>query len=155
MAKIEYLTDYPSFTETVARWIYEEFIHGVRPGITFEKILEAVKNANKAKLPIRLIALVDGSCAGTVSIVSNDLRCRAYTPWLASLYVDPPYRKNKIGEQLVERVKEIAKELGYGELYLRTEFAGDYYRARNWAHVETCLDDEFQLKTDVFKDRFM
>ena len=151
MAKIEYLSDFPVLTETVACWIYNEFIVDARPGITFDKTLCAVKNTNRAKLPIRLVAFLDGNCAGTVSILSNDLRCRPYTPWLAALYVSPPFRGNKIGEQLVERVKEIARELGYRELYLRTEHTGDYYRNRNWQYVEKCMDDEFWLETEVFR----
>ena len=150
MIKIEYLSDFPNFTDTVAAWLYDEFIVGERPGVTYDNILEAVKKSNKTELPVRLIALYDGNLAGTVSIVDNDLRCRPYTPWLASLYVSPPYRKNKIGEQLIKRVVEIAKDLGYGELYLRTEHTGNYYRNRNWQYVETCIDDVFQLETEVF-----
>ena len=151
MIKIAYLADYPDFTEIVTEWLFNEFFVDIRPGVTYEQLLEAIKNTNKTKLPIRLIALSDDKCIGTISIVSNDLRSRSYTPWLASLYVDPPYRKNKIGAQLVERVKQIVKELGYSELYLRTEFASDYYRARNWQYVETCTDDEFLLEPDVFR----
>lgn len=151
MVKIEYLSDYPNFTETVAKWLYGEFAVGVRPGLTYEKVLAKIRDTHKTKLPICLIALADGKCVGTISIVSNDLRCRSYTPWLASLYVDPAFRKNKTGALLVDRVKEIVKELGYNELYLRTEFAGDYYKARDWQYVEACLDDQYQLETNVFK----
>jgi len=149
--KIEYLSDYPEFAELAAQWLYNEFGKDIRPSLTYDKMLLAIQDAHKIKLPIRLVALVDNQCAGTISIVCNDLSCRTYTPWLAALYVDTPFRKNKIGEQLIERVKEIVKELGYSEVYLRTEFAGDYYKKRGWQHVETCIDDEFQLKTDVFK----
>ena len=150
MIKIEYLSDFPEFAETVAGWLYEEFVVGQRAGVTYENVLRNVKNTNKAALPIRLIAIFEDSCVGTISIVYNDLRCRTYTPWLASLYVSPPYRKNKIGEQLVKRVIEIVKSLGYGELYLRTEYTGNYYRNRNWQYVETCMDDVYQFETEVF-----
>ena len=151
MVKIEYLSDYPEYTQTVAKWLYNEFGRNIRPGLTPDKVLAKVQDTHKTKLPICLIALTDNKCVGTISIVINDLQCRTYIPWLASLYVDPAYRKNKIGALLVDRVKEIVKELGYSELYLRTEFAGDYYRARDWQYVEACLDDEYQLETNVFK----
>jgi GNAT superfamily N-acetyltransferase len=78
------------------------------------------------------------------------LACREYTPWLAGLYVDESYRGEKIGVQLIERVKDIAKELGYDELYLRTEHASNYYRRLKWQFVESCYDD-YDLKPDVFK----
>jgi len=149
--KIEYLSDYSDFTEPVAQWLYDEFGKGIRPSLTHEKMLQAVRDTHKTKFPIRLIALENNQCVGTIAIVHNDLSCREYTPWLAALYVDPSFRKNKIGEQLVERVKDIVRDLGYNEIYLRTEFAGDYYRKRGWQHVETCVDDEYQLTTDVYK----
>jgi N-acetylglutamate synthase-like GNAT family acetyltransferase len=78
------------------------------------------------------------------------LSCRDYTPWLAAVYVDKAYRRNKIGEQLIDSAKIIAKELGYNELYLRTEQASHYYRKLGWQFIESCEDD-FNLKTDVFK----
>ena len=148
--KIEYLCDNIEHAEQVAQWIYDEFADGIRAGLTYEKILAAVNKSCKSQMPIRLIAMVDGKCAGTIALVENDLQCRDYTPWLAALYVDPAYRGNKIAEQLIQRIKEIAKELGYNELYLRTETTSEYYRKRGWQFVESCLD-EFGLWPDVFK----
>ena len=148
--KIEYLADNIIFAEIVAEWIYDEFIKGVRHGISYEQVLSSVRNCHKAELPVRLIAIEDNKCVGTVSIVQNDLKCRDYTPWLAALYIDKSYRGNKIGEQLVERTKSIAKELGYYELFLRTENTSDYYRKLGWRFIESC-EDEFGLTPDVFK----
>jgi N-acetylglutamate synthase-like GNAT family acetyltransferase len=91
-------------------------------------------------------------CAGTVSLTGNDLRCRPeYTPWLASLFVHEDYRKQGIGEALIEQVNDIRKSMGYPELYLRTEDAGGYYRRFGWHHVETCKDDIFGFMTEVYK----
>ena len=148
--KIEYLVDNIIFAENVAGWIYDEFINGIRHGISYEQLLSSVKNCHKAELPIRLIAKEDNKCVGTVSIVQNDLKCRDYTPWLAALYVEKAYRRNKVGEQLVERTKSIVKELGYNELFLRTENTSNYYRKLEWRFIESC-EDEFGLKPDVFK----
>lgn len=148
--KIMYLSDHIGFAEDVAKWIYDEFIHNIRNGLDYEQILTSVKECGKTELPIRLIAVADEKCVGTVSIVRNDLKCRAYTPWLAALYVDKPYRNNKIGEQLIERVKGIVQDLGYCELYLRTEHASGYYKKMGWQWVESCTD-EFGLEPDVFK----
>ena len=148
--KIEYLCDNIIFADDVAAWIYNEFIKGIKTDRSYESVLSAIKNCSKTELPIRLVAMADNKCVGTVSIVQNDLKCREYTPWLASLYVDVPFRKNKIGEQLIDRVKDIAKGLGYSELYLRTEHASGYYRRLGWQFVESC-DDDYNLKPDVFK----
>ena len=147
---IEYLCDHINFADTVAKWIFDEFINGIKVDRSYENILSSVKNCHKLELPIRLIALLDGKCAGTVSIVFNDLKCRNYTPWLGSLYVDAAFRKKGIGEKLIDRVKTIVTELGYKELYLRTEHASGYYKRLGWEFVETC-DDDYNLKPDVFR----
>jgi GNAT superfamily N-acetyltransferase len=148
--RIEYLADNMDYAGEVATWRYKEFIEGIRSGVTYEQVLSSVKNSKKAEFPICLVAVEDGRCVGTISIVHNDLKFRDYTPWLASLYVDPPYRKRKIGELLVGRIMDIARDMGYGELYLRTEHASGYYRKLNWEFVESC-EDEFGLVPDVFK----
>jgi N-acetylglutamate synthase-like GNAT family acetyltransferase len=97
------------------------------------------------------VGTIAKKCVGTIAIVQNDLKCRDYTPWLASLYVDKPFRNNKIGEQLIDKIKNVAAEgLGYSELYLRTEHAGDYYRRLGWQFVESCVD-EYGVNTDVFR----
>jgi hypothetical protein len=87
---IEYLCDHIEYAETVARWTFDEFIKGIKTGVTYEDRVKSMKDCHKTEFPIRLIALSDGKCVGTVSIVKNDLRCRDYTPWLAALYVSKP-----------------------------------------------------------------
>jgi GNAT superfamily N-acetyltransferase len=133
----------------VAAWIYNEFIKGIRAGVTYESVELAIASCHKTTLPVRLIALQDGQCVGTVSLVSDDLKGSGYTPWLAALYVDKPFRSQKIAEGLIERVKDIMAELGYDKLYLRTEHAAEYYRKRGWTYIET-REDEFGLKPSVF-----
>jgi len=147
--EIVYLCDHPQHAETAAKWIFDEFIDGIKDR-TYGQVVESWKISNKDKLPVRLVAVKDGRCLGAIAIVENDLRCRDYTPWLASLYVDAAHRNKGIGRGLIERVKEIAREMGYKEIYLRTEHAGGYYRKLGWQYVETTNDD-FNLVPDVFK----
>ena len=148
--KIEYLSDNIAFADQVSRWIYDEFFENIRTGITYDEVLSDIKNCHKTEFPIRLVAIVDEKCVGTVSIVQNDLKCRGYTPWLAALYVDEAFRNQKIGEQLISGVKTIVKDLGYSELYLRTEHTSNYYRRLGWQFIESC-EDSFNLRPDVFK----
>lgn len=41
-------------------------------------------------------------------------------------------------------------DLGFDEVYLRTEEAYEYYKKRGWIHIET-LSDNIHEKIDVFK----
>ena len=149
MIDIEYLDDNMLFAPVVAKWIFDEFINGIRRGVSYDQVLLSFKQCHKTELPVRFIAKAGNKCVGAVSIVHNDLAYKDYTPWLASLYVDKEYRNNKIGERLIERVKSISKELGFKEIYLRTEHAGNYYRRLGWQFIESCTD-EFELNTEVF-----
>ena len=145
------LKDSSKRRETIANWIYNEFIHNIRSGITYEDIYNRFTGFRPDRLPIRYVALnlENGACVGTVSLVQNDLKCRDYGPWLSSLVVHQAYRNQGIGKQLIERVKDQAWSLTYEKLYLRTETAGGYYRKLGWLFLEQCVD-EFGLEPEVF-----
>ena len=101
--------------------------------------------------PITLVAIKDDECVGTVSVFENDLKTQNdLTPWLASLYVNPQYRGQGIAEKLINRVKEVIEELGFKELYLRTEHTSEYYRRLGWEFVYKTHDEKGQ-ETEVFK----
>lgn len=148
--EIKYLSENPQFTETVSDWIYNEFMKDVRHDLTIEDLTAQIKVCHKETLPVRLVALQNGQCVGTVSLVENDLKCRDYTPWLAALIVRGDLRGSGIGQQLVSFVQGLARQMGYRELYLRTEHASAYYKKLGWQYVETC-EDLYDLKPDVFK----
>ena len=148
--KIINLTGNAEYAACCAQWIYDEFIKGIKTSRTYEDVLEAYRISFETELPVRLAAVYGGKCIWTVSLVHNDLRCRDYTPWLASLYVDKEHRGNKTGERLVLEIMNKAKDLGYKELYLRTEHASGYYKRLGWTFVERCEDDH-GLVPDVFK----
>ncbi len=148
--EIKYLSENPQFAETISDWIYNAFIKDVRDDLTQEDITAHIKVCGRVALPIRLVAVLDGQCVGTISLVENDLKCRAYTPWLAALIVDQAARDQGIGRQLIAYVQELSRQMGYQVLYLRTEHAGAYYQKLGWQYVETC-NDQFGLKPDVYQ----
>ena len=47
-------------------------------------------------------------------------------PFIASVFVDENYRGRRISQQMIERIKEYAKELGYRTVYLKSEHRGLY-----------------------------
>ena len=148
--EIRYLSDNLIYIDTITQWLYDEFVKNIRHGVSYEQIFNKYKVCYKKSLPVRLIAVIDEVCVGTVSLTENDLKCRDYSPWLAALYVDKAYQGNKIAEYLIERVKDITRDSNYNELFLRTEHASEYYKKRGWEFVEACVD-EYNLNTEVFK----
>lgn len=148
--KIDFLLNHPEKVKEVSEMIFNEFVVKTGSSMNFENVLNYFSNTKDDAFPITLIALENGVCLGTVSIYENDLKTREmYKPWLASLYTKPEYRGKGIGEKLVNKTVEVVKELGFNELYLRTEDASDYYRNRGWIFVESLSDDKHE-KIEVF-----
>jgi thiamine pyrophosphokinase len=148
---IDFLSRNPEHIETAARWIYDEFIAGTPRTASYERVLENLKGSGDTRLPLTYLALIGGECVGTVSVVMNDLKTQeTLSPWLAAVVVRPDYRGRGIAEALIRRACADAKRLGYGILYLRTEYAGGYYKRLGWEHV--CdTDDEYGIRTSVYR----
>ncbi|WP_028401009.1 GNAT family N-acetyltransferase [Ectobacillus panaciterrae] len=148
---IDLLENQADFINDVSNMIYKEFVVNTGSKMTFDDVFTYFSNTHSKQLPITLIAIEENECIGTVSIFENDLKERKiYKPWLASLYTKSEHRSKGVGQNLISETLKIVKELGYKELYLRTENASTYYQNRGWSFVETISDDKGQ-EIDVFK----
>jgi len=137
MLNIFDLNTRPALRDTVARWIYDEFIVGQREGVTFKDIQDLFDESIGSDFPVTLIAECDDIPVGTVSLVAlDDIDHVPYTPWLASLYVLPEYRSRGIARILMDRIADIARKRGADTLYLHTEHADGYYEKLGWDMVE-------------------
>ena len=138
---IGHLFDHPEHVGLVAHWIYDEFWVG-KAGYrveTFEDLLRQASDPDR--IPLSLLALVDGQPAGTVNLVQCDSQRRPHLfPWLAALVVVPEHRRRGLGSLLVRRVIEEATRLGYEELFLGTDIPS-YYAAFG-ASVYERFEDE-------------
>jgi predicted N-acetyltransferase YhbS len=148
--QIQNIVDNPQLLEVVSKWIYTEFYENIRHGISYDEILADLSSRTKSKIPFTFVAIENGKCIGTVSLFSNDLKERAdLTPWLGSLYVSTDYRNNGVAKQLIDKVIETSRNLGYEILYLRTEHTSKYYIKLGWKPIYKTID-EFGLETEVF-----
>ncbi|MGE7673636.1 GNAT family N-acetyltransferase [Lysinibacillus sp. NPDC094403] len=148
---IDFLSNHTDKIKEVSEMIFKEFVVKNESDMKFEDVVKHFSNTKDNEFPITLVALENGECLGTVSIFENDLKIRdMYKPWLASLYTNPEYRGRGVGQKLVAKTIDVVKELGFKELYLRTEDASDYYRNSGWTYLETVSDDKYE-KIDVFK----
>ena len=57
-------------------------------------------------------------------------------PWLASVFVPSEHRERGVGEALVQRVVDEAREIGYETLYLFTTDKEAFYAKRGWKRLE-------------------
>lgn len=148
--RILHLIDNKEYISEVADWLYKEFVQNIRNDIDLNFVIQAIYNRKKESIPITLIAVEDNICLGTITLFENDLKTMQLTPWLGALYVKEIYRGRGIAKELMNELELVTKELGFKDLYLRTEHTADYYRKLGWK----CLfetKDELGIDTEVFK----
>lgn len=124
------------------------------PGLTVEDLTRNFsEHLNRDRIPLTLIAFLDGQPAGTASIFIHDLDTRPdLSPWLAAVYVAPPYRQQGIGSELVKAVESAAQKLQIVRLYLFTPDQEHFYTHLGWSVLERV---EFWNQTVVVMHKLM
>lgn len=119
--RIELLADHPeaiSFLKELFESEWEPYYGKAGPGDAEKDIRTS---ANRSELPIAVVAIDGEQVCGTAALKMKSLTTYPdLYPWLAGLLVAPPYRRRGIGEQLIERIEKLAKQLGYNEIYVGT-----------------------------------
>jgi len=153
MFTISYLADYPAYLSTVSAWVFGEWGEYM-PELTLEDLTSIFKeHLNRDRIPLTLIAFLDGQPAGTASIYVHDLDIRPdLSPWLAAVYVDPPFRKQGIGSALVKAIESVARKLQISRLYLFTPDQEHFYTRLGWSVLEHV---EYRNQIEVVMDKFM
>ncbi|MBX3014936.1 MAG: GNAT family N-acetyltransferase [Caldilineaceae bacterium] len=130
---IAYLVDHPQHIPTLAHWQHEEWGH-LNPGDTVSQRAERLgHHIGRPGIPMTLIALEKATVLGSVALVVNDLQTHPQlTPFLASVYVAPPYRQRGVASALVTQAKVVAQKLGLPTLYLITPDQQRLYARLGW-----------------------
>ena len=129
------LADDTKHIEEMSAWVWEEW--SKQGGAKLEDIIYRTKHSIcKGKVPQVYIAKHGDELVGTASIWHNDLTTRQdLTPWLAALYIKKEHRGRGVGTLLQNKIIEVAKELGYDNIYLITEHE-NYYEKTGWKFME-------------------
>lgn len=99
------------------------------------------------------LAYWDGAAAGCVGLRKlNETQCE-----LKRLYVRPAFRGKQLGKQMVERILQDAKEIGYAEILLDTlpflQTAIRLYRELGFSEIpcynDSPLDTTIYMKLDL------
>ena len=124
------------FFDKICDWYYNWL--GIKNNESIEEIKCTFEHSLcKNKLPQTFVALIDGDPAGMYQLsMSDDLNSRPdLYPWLINVYVDEKFRGRNVARELMNTVKENAKELGLTELYLYTKHIG-LYEKFGWKFIE-------------------
>ena len=131
------LRERPGCIEQLAGWHFAQW--GLtNPASTIERRIERLRgHLLPGRVPQTFVAVDGERLLGSASLVSADLASREdLSPWLASVYVDAPFRNRGIGSALVTRVAQEARSLGFPNLYLFTPDRAAFYAGLGWQAVE-------------------
>ncbi len=152
---IKYLADCPEQLDTLAAWHHTEWQH-LNPDDTVKKRMERMRtHVAYRQVPVTLVAFDGDTVLGSASLVECDMHeHRELSPWLASVYVDPPHRGRGVGSMLVRQVTAEARQLGFAEFYLFTPDREQFYTRLGWQlHERTTFRglDVVIMKLDLTK----
>ena len=124
--EVRNFVDCPESIPFVGEQIFNQWFAS-KPGHTLEGMIARMRGGKADKVPIGLIAFVDGEPAGTVSLLEEDLQeykhCR---PWLAGLLVFPEFRNRGVAGALIESVHQAVQLAGEREAFLYTSIPALY-----------------------------
>jgi N-acetylglutamate synthase-like GNAT family acetyltransferase len=134
--RIDYLPDDIRIVRQVAAWLYGEWGH-LSPGSTLDNAMLRLSLQGRARtLPLVLVAFEDCRPVGTASLVYYDMKSRQdLTPWLASVWVLPAYRRQGVATALCQRARAEARRLRLGRVYLFTRDKMSFYDTLGWKRM--------------------
>ncbi len=132
--RLVFLADHPEHLTLLAEWHHEAFASLNPNASVAQRVAKLKSRLGRGTIPTTVIALMEATLVGSASLVEHDMAGREdLSPWIASVYVRPEYRRQGIGSQLMQQLESIAKELGIGRLYLFTPDMQPFYETIGWS----------------------
>ncbi|MBL8903001.1 MAG: GNAT family N-acetyltransferase [Rhizobiales bacterium] len=128
--------------EICAAWRYEAFLKSCGYSLDENGAQLAKLATQPDEYETALIALADGHLAGICLLVLREFEpLHDVSPWLASLYVAPEFRKRGVARMLVAAIEEQARGHGVARLHFYTGDAEKFYLKCGWSLAEQGVAD--------------
>jgi GNAT superfamily N-acetyltransferase len=136
----------PQYIAQLAAWHHQQWSYLNPAGTVAQRIEELRGHLAGTAVPRTFIALAGAALMGSASLVADDMDTHPeLTPWLASVFVDPPYRQRGAGAALVRRVMTAAEQSGIATLSLFTPDQEQLYRRLGWHTIAKELYREAEV----------
>lgn len=139
--RITDLRQCPQYLEQLATWHHEEWAN-LNPGQSLEQRLVSMQDyLGKKVIPSTFVALGEDNetLMGSAALIENDMDTRPdLTPWLASVFVAPAFRRQGVGRALINRVIQHCYHNQIPRLYLFTPDQERFYATSGWQTLGHC-----------------
>ena len=136
---IDFLGQHLNVLPELAKLHFDEWKHLSLDTTLEDRVLKLRKMAESSDVPFFVVAIDMNELVGSAALVKEDMRTRKdLSPWLASVFVKPEFRRSGIGTSLVRRIEGEATRRGMRKLFLFTEHARDLYSKLGWYDLEEC-----------------
>ncbi|WP_106477241.1 GNAT family N-acetyltransferase [Phytohalomonas tamaricis] len=137
MNEVVRLTPEHDALPVLAHWHFVQWGY-LRPGTNCTLTLaELRRECTSQVVPSTYAAMIDGQPVGSVQLLAYDMDLRPeWSPWLASVFVVPQYRRRGIASQLVRHAEKVAFSTGIDTLYLYTPDQQTLYERLGWRRLE-------------------
>ena len=134
---IESIAANPGVVDTLAAWHHLEWGELMAPWSLVDARTELTECVVANGFPATLVAFDElRQLAGSISLSASDApEFSEYSPWLASLYVAPPFRGRGLGTRLIDALVNHAHQQGFERLYLFTPGSPEIYRRSGWREI--------------------
>ena len=147
------LRDAPQFRETVIDQNYAEWASTVDMDRDTMAALFAVERSGDS-LPVTLIAVANDKYLGCISLREGPLGIHKYPdayhpdkPWISNIWVAAEARGQGLATRLIDEMENVAKNLGYRQLYISTFVADSLYDRLGYADVSSSFLKERPLRS--------
>ena len=92
-----------------------------------EHMVSVLENWKFEEWETPFVAIVNGEIVGMATIMKSDYYpLPEILPWISTIFVSEKYRGNRISEKLIEFANQYAKDIGFNNTYIPTEYIGLY-----------------------------
>jgi len=126
---------YPQFLSVIAAWFHSQRTLGGFVGTLAECERKLAAQFENADIPVTYVTLVDGKAVGAASFVYYEFTDKdlVRVPWLTNVFVEPKFRKQGLGNELVAFMEMRAAKLAHRQINLFTVDKRNFYQRRGWS----------------------
>jgi GNAT superfamily N-acetyltransferase len=131
--KIGLLADHAEAIATLAEWYlleWEPYYGEDGPGDVWADLKS---RCNRKKAPIGLVAMEGNRVCGTIAL-DGDVTTKL-VPSVIGLLVGNQYRRRGIATALLGSAENLARDLGYNQLYVSTTVLADFLERMGWRAI--------------------